>query len=69
MNKMEIIRYLRMSLQMKLKEEKGEVSVEWALVATIMAVIILAVFYPGVQTALQNAITTISNTLNQAAKD
>ena len=68
MNKMEIIRYIRMYLQMKLKDEKGEVSVEWALVATIMAVIILAVFYPGVQTMLQNAITNISNDVAAVAK-
>ncbi len=50
----------------KLQSEKGEVSVEWALVAVIMSVIILAVFYPGVQGALTTAITTITTALTGA---
>jgi Flp pilus assembly pilin Flp len=53
-----------MYLRMKLQEEKGEVSVEWALIASIMAIVIAAVFYPGVQTALNAAITTITNKIN-----
>lgn len=59
---MEILKHLTM----KLKEEKGEVSVEWALVAVFMTVAIAAVFLPGVQAALGQAITTISNALTGA---
>ncbi len=54
-------------LQMKLKQEKGEVSVEWALVAVIMAVIIVAVFMPGVRGGIQGAITQIQSQLTTAA--
>lgn len=52
----EMLRYL----QMKLQQEKGEVSVEWALVALIMALIIAVVFLPGVRGGLDSAIQTIS---------
>ncbi len=51
----------------KLKEEKGEVSVEWALVAVIMAAIIVLVFSPGVRDALSAAIASISSALTTAA--
>ncbi len=54
-------------LQMKLKQEKGEVSVEWALVAVIMAVIIVAVFMPGVRGGIQGAIDTITTQLKTAS--
>jgi len=59
----EMLRYMRM----KLKQEKGEVSVEWALVAVIMAGVILAVFMPGVSGALTAAIATITSALTTAA--
>jgi len=48
---------------MKLHEEKGEVSVEWALVAVVMALIILGAFMPGVQGGLDKAMTNISDKL------
>ncbi len=50
-------------LQMKRKDEKGEVSVEWALVAVIMAFIILGTFSPGVTSALGAAIASITTAL------
>ena len=59
---LEILKHLKM----KLKEEKGEVSVEWALVAVFMTIAISAVFLPGVQTALTGAITYISSALSGA---
>jgi len=58
---------LLMYIQMKLKEEKGEVSVEWALVAVIMCVIILATFMPGVTGALAAGIASITAALTTAA--
>ncbi len=51
----------------KLREEKGEVSVEWALVAVIMAFIILGTFLPGVTGAISAAIANISSALTTAA--
>ncbi len=53
---MEMWNYLRM----KLKQEKGEVSVEWALVAVMMALIIALVFMPGVRGGLQTALSNIT---------
>jgi Flp pilus assembly pilin Flp len=52
----EMLRYMRMKLQ----EEKGEVSVEWALVAVIMALIIITVFNPAISTMLTAAIGRVS---------
>ncbi len=60
----EMLRYVLM----KLKQEKGEVSVEWALVAVIMAIIIAGVFMPGVQGGIQTAIDKIKSTLTTAAQ-
>ncbi len=57
----EMLRYL----QLKLQQEKGEVSVEWALVALIMALIIAVVFLPGVRGGLDSAIQTITGQLQQ----
>lgn len=48
---------------MKLKDQKGEVSVEWALVAVIMALIIVAVFAPGVSGGLSTALSNVSGQL------
>jgi Flp pilus assembly pilin Flp len=62
-NMKEILRYIKMKLQ----AEKGEVSVEWALVAVIMALIIAGVFNPGVSAALTAAIQRISDTIASAA--
>ncbi len=59
----EMLRYMRMKMQ----QEKGEVSVEWALVAVVMAGIILAAFLPGVQGALQQAIDAIKAALTTAS--
>ena len=59
----EMLRYMRMKLQ----EETGEVSVEWALVAVIMALIIATVFNPGVSAALTAAIARISDTISTAS--
>jgi len=53
-------------MSLKLKEEKGEVSVEWALVAVIMGFIIYSVLNPGVSAALTTAIATISGYLTAA---
>ncbi len=58
---MEMWNYLRM----KLKQEKGEVSVEWALVAVMMALIIALVFMPGVRGGLQTALGNITAKLGQ----
>ncbi len=55
----EMLKYL----QVKLEAEKGEVSVEWALVAVIMAFIIVGTLNPGITSALSAAITTISGYL------
>jgi Flp pilus assembly pilin Flp len=59
----EMFRYLRMKLQ----ENKGEVSVEWVLVAVIMAIIIVGVFNPAVSNMLTNAITAISTQISGAS--
>jgi Flp pilus assembly pilin Flp len=56
----EMLTYLRLKMQ----QEKGEVSIEWALVAVVMAIIIIGAFMPGVQTGLQTAITKINGMLN-----
>ena len=58
----EMLKYV----EMKLKEEKGEVSVEWSLVAIFMAVAIATVFSPGIQAALTAALGTISGYLTTA---
>jgi Flp pilus assembly pilin Flp len=50
----------------KLKAEKGEVSVEWVLVAVIMAIIIVGAFSPTVQAMLQAAINRISTEVSGA---
>ncbi len=55
------------SLRRKLQDNKGEVSVEWALVATIMALAIIGVFMPGVRGALTSAIAAITGALTSAA--
>ncbi len=48
-------------MRTKLQQEKGEVSVEWALVAIVMAIAIIAAFLPSVQAMLTSAISTISD--------
>jgi Flp pilus assembly pilin Flp len=53
-------------LRLKLREEKGEVSVEWALVAVVMAIIIIGAFLPGVRDALGVAIDRISALITSA---
>jgi Flp pilus assembly pilin Flp len=58
----EILRYMRMKLQ----DVKGEVSVEWVLVAVIMAIIIVLAFSPTVQTMLTDAINRISAQVSSA---
>ena len=58
----EILRYM----WTKLKAEKGEVSVEWVLVAVIMAIIIVGAFSPTVQAMLQSAINRISTEVSGA---
>ncbi len=58
----EMFRYLRKKLQ----ETKGEVSVEWVLVAVIMAIIIIAVFNPAVSNMLTNGIDQIQSQINGA---
>ncbi len=47
----------------KLREEKGEVSVEWALVAVAMCLVIIAAYMPGVRDGLQTAIDNITTHL------
>jgi len=54
-------------MRMKLQDVKGEVSVEWVLVAVIMAIIIVGVFNPSVQTMLQTAIQAISTQISGAS--
>ncbi len=54
------------SMGRKLKDNKGEVSVEWALIAVIMAVAILAIFNTSVRDAMQTAINTVTNALTTA---
>ena len=58
----EMLRYMRMKLQ----DVKGEVSVEWVLVAVIMAIIIVLAFSPTVQTMLTQAVGRISNEVTNA---
>ncbi len=62
-NLLEILRYIKM----KLHSEKGEVSVEWALVAVVMAGIIIGAFAPGIQKGLQTAIQNINTDLATTA--
>jgi Flp pilus assembly pilin Flp len=50
----------------KLKDQKGEVSVEWVLVAVIMGIVIVATFMPNVETALTTGINRISTTMTSA---
>ena len=59
----EMFRYLKMKLQ----ANRGEVSVEWVLVAVIMAIIIVLVFNPAVSNMLTNAIGRISNEVSGAS--
>ncbi len=59
----EMFRYLKM----KLRENKGEVSVEWVLVAVIMAIIIIAVFNPAVSNMLTNGIQQIQSQISGAS--
>ena len=59
----EILKYM----WTKLKAEKGEVSVEWVLVAVIMAIIIVGAFSPTVQAMLQTAINRISTEVSGAS--
>jgi Flp pilus assembly pilin Flp len=54
------------NMLMKLKQEKGEVSVDWALVAVIMGLVITTVFSPGIKAALNAALTTIEGYLTAA---
>ena len=58
----EMLRYM----WMKLRAEKGEVSVEWVLVAVIMAIIIITVFNPTVSNMLSNGITAIGDKITAA---
>ncbi len=60
---LEMLRYLKLKLQ----QEKGEVSVEWALVAVIMTLIIATVFLPGVRGGLDTAMTTIVQKLQSSS--
>ena len=50
----------------RLKNQKGEVSVEWVLVAVIMGIVIVATFMPNVQTALTTGITRINTQMTSA---
>ncbi len=58
-----MFRYLRMKLQ----ETKGEVSVEWVLVAVIMAIIIVIAFSPTVQSMLETGISRIQSQITSAS--
>jgi Flp pilus assembly pilin Flp len=57
-----MLRYMRMKLQ----DVKGEVSVEWVLVAVIMAIIIVLAFSPTVQNMLENGIGKIQAQITSA---
>ncbi len=59
----EMFRYLKMKLQ----ETKGEVSVEWVLVAVIMAIIIVVVFNPTVSQMLTTGIEKIQTQITGAS--
>jgi Flp pilus assembly pilin Flp len=61
-----MIKEMLKHFQLKLKDEKGEVSVEWALVAVAMGSVIILVFNPGISAALSTAIATISGYLTTA---
>jgi Flp pilus assembly pilin Flp len=52
-----------LGLCIKVKDQKGEVSVEWALVAVVMCLIILGAFLPGVKDGLNTAFTNIKANL------
>ncbi len=58
-----MLRYMRMKLQ----DVKGEVSVEWVLIAVIMAIIIVLAFSPTVQTMLTDAIGRIQTQVQTAS--
>jgi Flp pilus assembly pilin Flp len=53
-------------MRMKLQDVKGEVSVEWVLVAVIMAIIIVLAFSPTVQSMLENGIGKIDTQISGA---
>ncbi len=52
-----------LKLFVRLKDQKGEVSVEWALVAVVMCLVIMGAFLPGVRDGLNTAFATISDKL------
>ena len=58
-----MLRYMRTKLQ----DVKGEVSVEWVLVAVIMAIIIVLAFSPTVQNMLENGIGKIQTQITNAS--
>ena len=58
-----MLRYMRTKLQ----DVKGEVSVEWVLVAVIMAIIIVLAFSPTVQSMLENGIGKIQTQITNAS--
>ncbi len=63
----EMLKLLAIKAKMKLQEEKGEVSVEWAMVAIVMALVILATFSPGIQAGLNTAFQNINGLLGTSA--
>jgi len=64
---MEKMKDLFLKLFVKIKDQKGEVSVEWALVAVVMCLVILGAFLPGVRDGLDTAFTNIKTKLGTNA--
>jgi Flp pilus assembly pilin Flp len=46
-----------------LKDERGVVSVEWIILASLVMVAIIGAFAPNFQAALNNGVTAVSNEL------
>ncbi len=64
---MEKLKDMFLKLFIKVKDQKGEVSVEWALVAVVMCLVILGAFLPGVRDGLNTAFTNITAKLGTNA--
>ncbi len=64
---MEKIKDMMLKLFVRVKDQKGEVSVEWALVAVVMCLVILGAFLPGVRNGLNTAMTNITNSLGTSS--
>ncbi len=57
----------QLALQSFKNDERGVTAIEYAIIGVCMATIVLAVFNGSLQTALEGAMTTISNAIDAAS--